>query len=270
MSKTTSTARTTWGIRSWPVGSFLSNSSSIWPARANLDHHILAVGRWQKNKDLSWYAKGDESDAAQAAANARAEEIRMIKEAEQDALSKALGFEVQPRANGTGLTGANALVQAVREPVKTVGVEGTMGQEMNDRIGEKKEKAKRNGIHDRERHVRHRKHDGDGHRRHQSRSRERTVRRRSRSRSYDRRGSELYKADDRSGKRRSRSRSRSYERLRELNPGTDRAMDRTRQRRSRSRNYDRVQDNERRRNTGPRRSRSPSPRRRDGYRGERR
>ncbi|KAL8811708.1 MAG: hypothetical protein Q9223_007476, partial [Gallowayella weberi] len=57
-----------------------------------LGHSLMApVGRWQRNKDLSWYAKGDESKAATDAANARAEEIRRIKEAEQDALSEALG-----------------------------------------------------------------------------------------------------------------------------------------------------------------------------------
>ncbi|MCJ1472946.1 hypothetical protein MMC13_001595, partial [Lambiella insularis] len=109
-----------------------------------LGHSLMApVGRWQKNKDLSWYAKGDDSAAAQEAANARAEEIRRIKEAEQDALSKALGFEVLPRASGAGLTGANAVVQAGRGAVGGGGEEGVAGLGMNDRIGEKREKANR-------------------------------------------------------------------------------------------------------------------------------
>ena len=70
-----------------------------------LGHSLMApVGRWQKGRDLSWYAKpdsenADDQDAAIRAANERKEEIRRIKEAEQDALAKALGFEVTPRSN---------------------------------------------------------------------------------------------------------------------------------------------------------------------------
>ncbi|KAL6719682.1 hypothetical protein ACLMJK_001603 [Lecanora helva] len=59
-----------------------------------LGHSLMApVGRWQRNKDLSWYAKSDTSSAATAAAEARKEEIKRIKQAESDALSKALGYE---------------------------------------------------------------------------------------------------------------------------------------------------------------------------------
>ena len=69
-----------------------------------LGHSLMApVGRWQKNRDLSWYAKaGDKSTiegetAEEIKARERKEEIKRIKEAEQDALAKALGFEVTPR-----------------------------------------------------------------------------------------------------------------------------------------------------------------------------
>lgn len=62
-----------------------------------LGHSLMApVGRWQRNKDLNWYAKGDANDAM-SAEEIRKEEIRRIKEAEQDALSEALGFPVAPR-----------------------------------------------------------------------------------------------------------------------------------------------------------------------------
>ncbi|CAL8583215.1 hypothetical protein XPA_008846 [Xanthoria parietina] len=81
-----------------------------------LGHSLMApVGRWQKNKDLSWYAKGDDSQAATDAANARAEEIRRIKEAEQDALSEALGFPVQPRLRDSQLAGQKEVEKALKE-----------------------------------------------------------------------------------------------------------------------------------------------------------
>ncbi|KAI9864633.1 MAG: hypothetical protein M1813_003122 [Trichoglossum hirsutum] len=63
-----------------------------------LGHSLKApVGRWQKNRDLSWYAKGDNDSESISEEEARREEIRRIKEAEQDALSAALGFKVEPR-----------------------------------------------------------------------------------------------------------------------------------------------------------------------------
>ncbi|KAL8890049.1 MAG: hypothetical protein Q9215_002781 [Flavoplaca cf. flavocitrina] len=81
-----------------------------------LGHSLMApVGRWQKNKDLSWYAKGDNSQAATDAANARAEEIRRIKEAEQDALSEALGYPVQPRLRDSQLAGQKEVEKALKE-----------------------------------------------------------------------------------------------------------------------------------------------------------
>ncbi|KAI4125228.1 MAG: hypothetical protein LQ338_004390 [Usnochroma carphineum] len=81
-----------------------------------LGHSLMApVGRWQKNKDLSWYAKGDTSQAAADAATARAEEIRRIKEAEQDALSEALGFPVQPRIRDNQLAAQKEVEKALKE-----------------------------------------------------------------------------------------------------------------------------------------------------------
>ncbi|KAL8708710.1 MAG: hypothetical protein Q9220_006435 [cf. Caloplaca sp. 1 TL-2023] len=81
-----------------------------------LGHSLMApVGRWQKNKDLSWYAKGDTSQAATDAATARAEEIKRIKEAEQDALSEALGFPVQPRLRDHQLAGQKEVDKALKE-----------------------------------------------------------------------------------------------------------------------------------------------------------
>ncbi|EXJ62476.1 hypothetical protein A1O7_02913 [Cladophialophora yegresii CBS 114405] len=70
-----------------------------------LGHSLMApVGRWQKGRDLNWYAKGDSSpntaeDPAAKAARERKEEIRRVKEAEEDALARALGLPVTPRHN---------------------------------------------------------------------------------------------------------------------------------------------------------------------------
>lgn len=69
-----------------------------------LGHSVMApVGRWQKGKDLTWYAKA-EPTTAQQQREARAAEIRKIKEAEEDALAEALGFKVERKDRGETVT----------------------------------------------------------------------------------------------------------------------------------------------------------------------
>ncbi|EON61534.1 hypothetical protein W97_00749 [Coniosporium apollinis CBS 100218] len=89
-----------------------------------LGHSLMApVGRWQKNKDLNWYAKGD---SGQSAADARAEEIRRIKEAEEDAMAAALGLPVKERNNPNMAPLGGAASEA---DVKKAIAEATAGDE---------------------------------------------------------------------------------------------------------------------------------------------
>ncbi|KAF3920337.1 hypothetical protein ABW20_dc0100906 [Dactylellina cionopaga] len=58
------------------------------------------TGRWQQNRDVQWYSRDSSKTPDQAALDrekARLEEIKRIKESENDALSAALGFKVAKR-----------------------------------------------------------------------------------------------------------------------------------------------------------------------------
>lgn len=65
------------------------------------------VGRWQNNRDVHWYSRDVDTDS-QAEADRRREEIRRLKEQEEEALSAALGFGPSKRLDGTSGEGSGA------------------------------------------------------------------------------------------------------------------------------------------------------------------
>ena len=232
-------AKTTWDTPLWPVRN--PTSDILFLLSRIFANLFVAVGRWQKNKDLSWYAKGDDSQEAQDAAQARAEEIRRIKEAEQEALSAALGFPVDPSMKDGLLLGAG---HGNAELTAGENLPDVVKKEDRDRgpiEGGAQERKTRDRSRHRDKDKRHRSHRDSyerSHRQHRSRSHVRGERRRSRSRSY--------------GRIRDDARPRAK-----------------RSRHSRSRSHERIHNSERGRRDLSRRSHSPDRRRRDSYRTDR-
>ncbi|SZF01719.1 unnamed protein product [Blumeria hordei] len=105
-----------------------------------LGHSVMApVGRWQKGKDLTWYAKGSnissvgDQTVEERNLRERKEEIRKIKEAEEDALAKALGLPVKQR----NTSGSNAItLSEVNQAVKDAGVGEDNGVDTGKSFGD--------------------------------------------------------------------------------------------------------------------------------------
>ena len=195
------------------------------------------MGRWQKNKDLNWYAKGDKSAAALSAAEARREEIRRIKEAEESALSEALGYgpTIKSNANETPI-GQKEVERAIKETAEGDEEEGAKGVGFGAFLGgapgnEEREVLGGEGL---DRPIgeaqREGRKDGDG-------RREKKARSRSRDRSRERRHKRHTHGEERSH-RRHRSRDRSHRR------SANRSRERHSYRRERSRSYERRRDDD--------------------------
>ncbi|KKZ66593.1 hypothetical protein EMCG_07707 [[Emmonsia] crescens] len=269
-----------------------------------LGHSLMApVGRWQQNRDLSWYAKGDQDPKdtpEEAAAKRRAEreeEIKLVKEAEQEALARALGLPVAPKsssnANMTPL-GGKEVQRAIQESGAAEGgpevgdgsrgvgfgvfrgmggmkagdqgdmIEGT-GYEMVmpdkglERRGERRERRERGGRGARS----GRGEDGDRRRRDGSRDVDRGVERERKSRRHE-------KDDERHGRRRRRSISADRDhggRHRRRSRSGDRDSHKRHRPSSRSRSRDRRRGGRGEERHGRReRSRSPADRRNHDHR----
>ena len=217
-----------------------------------LGHSVMApTGRWAKGKDLTWYAKGD-TDAAETEANKRKEEIKRVKEAESDAMARALGLPVPDRSNPNNeALGSRDLDRAIHDSTSEQPSAGGIGygkganaansgpgQEGVERIeGNAEQQDKELAYALKEYKRRHRDKDTTDPGTKRDRSPDRIRHREPREHKHRHR----HRSTDRERSRRSRSRSRDRPVRRNASPGKER-----RSRRQRSRSPNRYRHSDRR------------------------
>lgn len=223
---------------------------------------MAPVGRWQKGKDLNWYAKNDTSPAALSAAEARKIEIRKIKEAEESALSEALGYgpTIKSNANETPI-GKKEVERAIKETAEGDEEEGAKGVGFGGfctggPIKEERDVLSGVGLDANSGEVMKTSSRNDNGREHKRR------RSKSREKSRDRRHRRHTNGDERSHRRHT-SRDRSRRRSRNA------SRNRYSHRRERSRSYERQRENDRPPRRTRERSYTPDPDRRRRYSGPR-
>ncbi|KAF8472470.1 kinase phosphorylation protein-domain-containing protein [Kalaharituber pfeilii] len=235
-----------------------------------LGHSLMApVGRWQQGRDLTWYAKESQSkaQAVQEEEDRRKEELRIVKEAEQEALARALGLpvKVKPKEEEKPVS-----QEEIRRAVGNVGddddregkgigfgkptgfesgLRGGGWEKVEGAVAKEGYEFGRDREQPQERQLLSPLHDGS------SAPRSRNHR-------------EYLERDDKRDSRSSRRRGREWDGSREWEK--DRERDRHRSRRDKSRSRSRVRhDDDRRRRHRDERSRSRSRTRRDDDRSRR-